>query len=95
MQEMLVQSLGQENVLEEGMTTQPSILAWEIPWIKEVVGCSLWDHKVSNTTEHACVSSGHLDRLQRARLDNPFPTTHGSSPNILWVLAVSPEPFRS
>ena len=29
---MQVQSLGQEEPLEEGMTTHSSILAWEIPW---------------------------------------------------------------
>ena len=30
-----VQSLGQEDPLEEGMATHPSILAWRIPWIEE------------------------------------------------------------
>ena len=35
MQEMWVQSLGQENPLEKGMATHFSILAWEIPWTKE------------------------------------------------------------
>ena len=29
---MLVQSLGWEDPLEEGMATHSSILAWEIPW---------------------------------------------------------------
>ena len=32
---MWVQSLGQEDPLEEGMATHSSILAWRIPWIKE------------------------------------------------------------
>ena len=32
---MRVQSLGQEDPLEEGMATHSSILAWRIPW-KEV-----------------------------------------------------------
>ena len=32
MQELQVQSLGQENPLEEGMVTHSSILAWRIPW---------------------------------------------------------------
>ena len=68
MQEMLVQSLGQEDVLEEGMATQPSILAWQIPWIEEVVGCSPWGHRESNTTVHACMSSGDLDRFQESTL---------------------------
>ena len=35
MQEMWVQSLGQENPLEKGMATHSSILVWEIPWKKE------------------------------------------------------------
>jgi len=30
--EMWVQSMGQEDSLEEGMATQSSILAWRIPW---------------------------------------------------------------
>ena len=34
-QETWVQSLGQEYPLEEGMTTQSSILAWKIPWTGE------------------------------------------------------------
>ena len=32
MQEMQVQSLGQEDPLEEEMSIHSSILAWEIPW---------------------------------------------------------------
>ena len=31
-QEMMVRSLSQEDPLEEEMTTHSSILAWEIPW---------------------------------------------------------------
>ena len=34
-QEMQVQSLGQEDPLEEGMATHSSILAWRIPWTEE------------------------------------------------------------
>ena len=30
--EDLVKSLGQEDTLQNGMTTQSSILAWRIPW---------------------------------------------------------------
>ena len=37
-QEMWVQSLGQEDSLEEGMATHSSILAWRIPWTKEPGG---------------------------------------------------------
>jgi len=32
MRESWVQSLGQEDPLEEGMATHSSILAWRIPW---------------------------------------------------------------
>ena len=34
-QETRIQSLGQENPLEKGMTTQSSILACRIPWTEE------------------------------------------------------------
>ena len=33
--ETQVQSLGQEDTLEEGTATHSSILAWEIPWTEE------------------------------------------------------------
>ena len=41
MQEMLetrVQSLGGEDLLEEGMATHSSVLAWRIPWTEEPGG---------------------------------------------------------
>ena len=38
MQEMQVQSLGQEDSLEKDMTTHSSILTWEIPWAEEPGG---------------------------------------------------------
>ena len=34
-QEMQVQSLGQEDPLEKEMVTHSSILAWEIPWTEK------------------------------------------------------------
>ena len=37
-QETMVQSLGQEDPLEEGMANHSSILAWEIPWTEEPGG---------------------------------------------------------
>ena len=37
-QETWVQSLGQEDLLEKGMATHSSILAWEIPWTEEPGG---------------------------------------------------------
>ena len=41
MQETLVQSLAQEDPLEEGMATHSSILAWRIPWTEK--SGRLWD----------------------------------------------------
>ena len=38
MQETWVPSLGQEDILEEGMATHPSILAEKIPWTEEPGG---------------------------------------------------------
>ena len=38
MQETWVQALGQEDLLEKGMATHFSILAWRIPWTEESGG---------------------------------------------------------
>ena len=37
-QKTRVQSLGQEDLLEEGIATNSSILAWRIPWPEEPGG---------------------------------------------------------
>ena len=51
MQETWVQSLGQEDSLEEEMATPSSILAWRIPRTEEPVGYSPWAHKQVDMTE--------------------------------------------
>ena len=38
MQETWVQSLGQKDLLERGMATHSSILAWRTPWTEEPGG---------------------------------------------------------
>ena len=35
---MLIQSLGGEDPLEEGVATHSSILAWRVPWMDEPGG---------------------------------------------------------
>ena len=45
MQETQVQSLGQEDPVEEEMATHSSILVWEIPWTEELAGYSPWGCK--------------------------------------------------
>ena len=53
--ETQVQSLGQEDPLEEGMATHSSILAWRIPWT-EGPDHKLCGHKESDTTERLALS---------------------------------------
>ena len=48
---MQVQSLGQEDLLEEEMATHPSILAWKIPWTEEPGGLQSMGHKESDMIE--------------------------------------------
>ena len=55
--EMRVQSLGQEDPLEEGMTTHSSILAWRIPWTEEPERLqSMGSQRVG----HKCVTNNSL-----------------------------------
>ena len=39
------------HALEKEMATHSSVLAWRIPGMGSLVGCSLWDHTESDTTE--------------------------------------------
>ena len=48
--ETQVQSLGQEDILENEKATHSGILAWRIPWT-EGPGRVPWGHKESDTTE--------------------------------------------
>ena len=50
-QETWVQSLGLEDLLEKGIATHSSILAWRIPWTEEPGGLQSVGHKESDTTE--------------------------------------------
>ena len=50
-QEMQVRSLGQEDSLEEGMTTHSSILTWRISWTEETGGLQFIGSKELDTTE--------------------------------------------
>ena len=58
LQETQIQSLGQEDPLEEEMAAHSSILAWRIPWIEEPgrlqsIGSQRVGHNC--TTEHKCI----------------------------------------
>ena len=56
MQEMQVQSLGQENPLEKERATHSSVLAWEIPWTEELGG--LQPQRVGK--DLACMHTLHM-----------------------------------
>ena len=49
MQEMHVQSLGQEDLLEKEMATHSNILVWEIPWTVEPGGLQSMGSQKSQT----------------------------------------------
>ena len=46
---MQVQSLGQEDPLEEGVATHSSVLAWRIPWTEEPGGLQSLGRKELDT----------------------------------------------
>ena len=48
MWETWVRSLGLEDLLEEGMATHSSILAWRISWTEEPEGYSPWGRRVGH-----------------------------------------------
>ena len=54
---MWVQSLGQEDPLEEDTATHSSFLAWRIPWTEQPGRLQFWGHKESDVTEQLTLSS--------------------------------------
>ena len=54
-QDMQVWSLGQEDALEEEMTTHSGILAWEIPWTKEPGGLQSLGLQELDRIEQLCM----------------------------------------
>ena len=62
MQETQVLALGREDLLEKGMATYSSILAWKIPWTEEPGGLQsmglqrVGHNRVTNTIFLFCVS---------------------------------------
>ena len=59
MQEIQVQSLGQEDPLGKEMATHSSILAWEIPWTEEPG--NPWGRKESDMTEQLNNSNNKIN----------------------------------
>ena len=72
-QETWVRSLGWEDVLEEGMATHCSILAWRIPWTEEPggrwsVGSQSWTRLSGEA--HTCKRSSRTPRHHAAPVVN-------------------------
>ena len=65
-QETQVQSLGQEDPLEEEMATHSSILAWRIPWAEEPGGLQSMGSQESDMTER-------LNHHHHLSLSSAFP----------------------
>ena len=56
MQEMQIQSLGQEDPLEKEMATQSCILAWRIPWAGTWRAAAR-EIAESDSTEYTCTEA--------------------------------------
>ena len=68
-QEMRVQSLGQEDLLEKEMATHSFILAWKIPWTRNLGGYSPMGRRVGLSTARTRLNKyvlikSHSDRPQ-------------------------------
>ena len=67
---MWVQSLGQEDPVEEEVATGSSVLAWKIPWTEEPGGLQSGGRKESDRTEviqHAQVNINNLGDVHIGR----------------------------
>ena len=60
------------------MAPHSSSLAWKIPWVEDLVGCSLWGREESDTTEGlhfhfslSCTGEGNGHPLCCSCLENP------------------------
>ena len=65
MQETQVRSLGQEDPLEEEMTTHSSILAWKIPQTEESGGLlSMWLQSQTQLSTHARERESYVAKVE-------------------------------
>ena len=70
MQETQVRSLGQEDLLEEGMAIHSSILAWRIPRTEELGGLQSIGWQRLDTTE--ATSYAHTRKDNQERRGKPY-----------------------
>ena len=79
MQETWVQSLDQEDSLEKEEATQPSILAWRIPWSEEPGGLQSMGSQSRTLTEQLTFSLSNLLPFSPSPPSFPFPSLLFSS----------------
>ena len=92
-QETWVQSLGQEDPLEKGRSTESSIHAWRIPWMEEPGWWQSLGDKESDTTEWQTLSVFHLGSTRPWILHGKtvgFLTSHWPSSHEVGLLVLFP-----
>ena len=77
--ETQVQSLSQEDPLEKGMSTHPSILAWRIPWTEATVH---GDRKELDTTERL-TQRQHKEKVFSTELEQLY--IHKQKKKKKWI----------
>ena len=77
------------NLSEKAMAPHSSTLAWKIPWMEELVGCSPWGRKESDMTERlpfhfslSCIGEGNGNPLQCSCLEKPRDGEPGGLPSL-------------
>ena len=73
---MWVQSLGQEHLLDEGMATYSSILAWRTPWTEEAGGVTKSQTRLGDCVCTHCKGGLHLWLYKRQKAIKNMISTH-------------------
>ena len=72
---MRVQTLGQEDPLEKGMSTHSSSLAWITEGQRNLLGYSPQNHKESDTTEATSHAHRHVPQLYKVDIYYHYQST--------------------
>ena len=79
--ETRIQPLNQEDVLERGMATHSSILAWRIPWTEEPGGLQSVE---SQRVRHDRATNTHTHTHTRLTLSVVCKQEHNNKKTTLW-----------
>ena len=94
MQETMVQSLGQEDSLEEEMATHSSILAWSTPWTEKPGWFAKSQTQLSNFVAAAATLSSGNEDLPHCYINQGCPEMVCIYKRILTALARSTQATR-